>query len=609
MTSQSPSCSNTGGFGAAHLMFTQLITTLTNSYCDIYPPYPPDQSSRVLNGKEKFDFIVVGAGSGGSAVATRLSEIPHWNVLLIEAGQDPPAESNIPSFQPNILNSTYDWNFKTESSEKACRSSKNKQCLWPKGKMLGGCSSNNGMFYIRGLAQDYDDWRKLGNPGWGFKDVLKYFKKLENVNVRNSVKEFHGYDGPVSVEEGSKRENYLAVEKIIQNAALELGLPTQHDFAATMKSGSISLWVNVKNGSRASTANAYLVPARDRKNLIVMKEALVTKLLIDNQKLVYGVEVYKNGELRNITCTKEVILSAGAINSPKIMMLSGVGPQEHLTEHGIPTIADLKVGYNLQDHIMIGNFYLKSNFQAPPSGEYDYFYNYLTRRTQLDSLQATMIFIDTLNSSIDFPDVQFHIFNEILVPKLSWLDTTGLNEEFMYWIDSMRGWTDVSGIWPTLLRPKSAGRVLLRSANFVDPPKLVHGYLEHDEDVKTLIRGIRFIEKLMKTNALRNASLLIASTEECNKFEAESDQRYECYIRNFCITVYHVAGSCKMGPKEDRDAVVDPRLKVYQVKGLRVADSSIMPNIVSGNTNMPTIMIGEKAADLIKEDWFKQNGH
>ncbi|KAK7604627.1 hypothetical protein V9T40_005813 [Parthenolecanium corni] len=607
MESLSHSCPNMGSIGVAQLMFTQLITTLTNSYCDLNPTYPPDQSSRVLSGDEKYDFIIVGAGSAGSTIAARLSEVDHWNILLIEAGQDPPLESNIPALIPIIINTTYDWNFKTEKSKKACRSSKNGQCLWPKGKMLGGSSSINGMFYIRGFAQDYDNWRELGNPGWGYKDVLKYFKKLEKIHAKNSDKEFHGYEGAVAVEEFSETilSNFLPFEKIIKDAASELGLPEQQDFAASMKSGSITLWGTVKNGSRASTAKSYLVPARDRKNLIIMKEALVTKLLIDNKKLVYGVEVLKNGELRNITCTKEVILSAGAINSPKIMMLSGLGPREHLTEHGIPIIADLKVGYNLQDHIMVINSYIKSNIQSPQSGKHDAFYNYLTRRTELGSLRAIMIFIDTLKNTTDFPDIQYHIFNNILLSKPSLIDTTGPNEEFMNWIEGIRELNDIAGIYPTLLRPKSTGRVLLRSANFIDSPKLVSGYLEHEDDVKTLIRGIRFLEKLMKTDALKNASLLMGSAEECNHFEGDSDLRYECYIRNFAVTVYHVAGSCKMGPKEDLEAVVDPLLKVYHVKGLRVADSSIMPKIVSGNTNVPTIMIGEKAADLIKAEWLK----
>lgn len=608
MESLSPTCSSAGSLGVAQLMFTQLITTLTNSYCDLNPSYPLDQSSRALSGDEKFDFIVVGAGSAGSAVAARLSEVSNWNILLIEAGKDPPMESNIPAFLCTMFNTTYDWNFKVEPSEKACRSSKNKQCLWPKGKMLGGSSSMNGMFYIRGLAQDYDNWRKLGNPGWSYKDVLKYFKKLEKVNAKNSVKEFHGYEGAVNVEEYSenKLQNFADVEKLIKDAARELGLPEQPDFATSMKSGIISVWGTVKNGSRASTARSYLIPAKDKKNLIIMKEALVTRLLINNEKVVYGVEILKNGVLKNITCTKEVILSAGAINSPKIMMLSGLGPQDHLKELHIPTIADLKVGYNLQDHIMLPNFYIKSNTQLPPSEKYDAFYHYLTRRTELGSVQAMMIFVDTLNNITDYPDIQFHIFNQpIISSQFSLVDTMGLDEKFMQWIESIREQKDLTAIWPTLLRPKSAGRVLLKSANFADPPKLVSGYLENNDDLKTLIRGIKFIRKLMKTNALSNSSLLIGSAEECNNFEEDSDQRYECYVRNFCVTVYHVAGSCKMGPKEDQEAVVDPRLKVYQVKGLRVADSSIMPNISSGNTNVPTIMIGEKAADLIKEDWLQ----
>lgn len=338
-----------------------------------------------------------------------------------------------------------------------------------------------------------------------------------------------------------------------------------------------------------------------------MKETYVTKLLINDAKQVNGVEVNKNGIYKQITSTKEVVLSAGAVNTPQLMMLSGLGPKEHLTDLGIPVIEDLSVGYNLQDHIFVrlNNINLNTP-QEPQQMQTDLLYNYLTRRTELSHLALdTHIYVDTLKKADDFPDVQllFMAWSPANSKLPEFLKVMGTEPQQIQWAQQLNKDTYILEVTPTLLRPKSAGRVQLKSTNLLDPPKIFNGYLEDIDDIRTLVRGMRFIDELMTTKAFKNTTLHRPPVTECQKWQPPHEEYYECMVRNFVATVNHVSGSCKMGPKDDREAVVDPRLRVYRIKGLRVADTSIMPSIVSGNTNIPTIMIGEKAADMIKEDW------
>lgn len=605
-------CSNGQSVGLSQLLFTQLLTTLTKSYCNLNPNYPPDQSDKVLASDEPFDFIVVGAGSAGATVAARLSEVPQWKVLLIEAGSDPPIESRIPALFVSMFGTKYDWMYTTERTEKACRSKINQQCRWPKGKMLGGSSSINGVCYARGHPKDYDAWEALGNKGWAYKDVLKYFKKLEKVRIPNSVSDMHGYNGPISVERYKNQKSTISSEmqRNLTDAMQELGYPYIHDITAEMRSGITHYWITAENGARDGTATAYLIPANKRPNLVIMKETYVTRFLINDSKQVYGLEVNRNGIYKRITSTKEVILSAGAVNTPQVMMLSGIGPKEHLTDLGIPVVEDLRVGYNLQDHIFVQFNNIKLNisqkFREDQRVHTDLFYDYLTRRTQLSNSIINMYaYVDTLKQTDDFPDVQlfFVAWTPAAQSLLGLLKKNGVESEIIKWIEQLNKDKFILEIMPTLLRPTSMGRVQLKSLNPLDPPKIINGYLETKDDVATLVRGMRFIDQLMTTKAFENASLHRPPVAECQKWQPTSDQHYECLIRNFVTPILHACGSCKMGPAEDVNAVVDSRLRVHRVKGLRVADASIMPKIVSGNTNIPTIMIGEKAADMIKEDW------
>lgn len=601
-------CDGGVSLGAAQLLLTQLISTLVGSYCDLYPSYPTDQSSAVIQSDREFDFIVVGAGSAGSAIAARLSEVAEWRILLIEAGADPPMETNIPSLLASLLGSKYDWRYRTESSAKACRGLREQRSSWNKGKMLGGSSSINVMYYVRGFAENYNEWERLGNPGWSYEKVLKYFKKLESTRTSFSIPEAHGYTGEVHVEEFTNDTIFkrAQIEESLKEAFIELGYPYVADMAASMKSGITLNWGTMDRGVRDNTARAYLTPIKDRNNLVVMKETSVTKLLIDNTKQVYGVEVNKGGIYKKIRASKEVILAAGAVASPQIMMLSGIGPQADLEKLGISVVKDLRVGYNLQDHLFQTGLFINMNTSEGSVIPTDILYKYLTRRSELGlpGLKS-MGFINT--SGETYPDVQFIFIatppNINPLTELFFYEM-GYNLEMIKWIEQISVGTYITLPFPTLLGPRSRGRIMLHSANPLDPPKIITGYLEHEEDVKTLVRGIKFIEKLLETKSLRGCTLLYIPVAECDQLTRKSDEYYECFVRNLATTVWHASGSCKMGPPTDPDAVVNPRLKVYGVNGLRVADASIMPNVVSGNTNVPTIMIGEKAADLIKEDWL-----
>ncbi|XKL64454.1 hypothetical protein PGB90_004540 [Kerria lacca] len=613
MNAVNASCSFSQNLGLAQLMVTQLLTTVTQLFCDLNSIYPKDRSSEVFNQDEEYDFIVVGAGSAGSTIANRLSEVKNWNILLIEAGPDPPVESNIPAFWPMIFSTKYDWRFKTEKSENACRGMVNEQCVWNKGKMLGGSSSMNAMYYVRGNPKDYNNWEKLGNEGWSYEKVLKYFKKLEKVETEYSDVNAHGYDGYITVQNSPKAPllNVSFFDQMVIDAVKKLGYPYVKDMVAHMQSGVTNSWITTNNGVRSGTAQTYLATITERTNLIIMKETIVTRLLIDGKR-VYAVEVNKNGKSKIIKCKKEVVLTAGAVSSPQLLMLSGIGPKEHLEQFGLPVFSDLKVGHNLQDHIFLFNFYLKFHTNSKEYNDIDLLYNYLTKKTELAlPFMSTLVFFDSTYNASDYPDLQF-LFgfiraNDPIFPHV--LKEGNMKPEIISKIVEVYKHVSLLSFLPTLLRPKSRGRIMLATTDPFDSPKIFHGYLSQKEDIEIMIRGIRFAKRIMKIEGLRNGTLFLVKIPECDLFETDSDQYYECYLRHFSSTLYHVSGTCKMGPESDSDAVVNSRLKVYGVDGLRVADASIMPNIVSGNINIPVIMIGEKAADMIKEDWLKYESH
>ncbi|XP_022184097.2 glucose dehydrogenase [FAD, quinone]-like [Nilaparvata lugens] len=599
--------------GFTEIVFCSFFWSLSKSFCDIgrRDLYPEDETPRF--GSE-FDFIVVGAGSAGSVVAARLSEVDKWNVLLIEAGANPTLASNIPGAAFNIEDEMY-FNYFTEPEAGVCEGFKGKSCYWPRGKALGGTSSVNTMLYIRGNRKDYDGWEKLGCPGWNYKDVLPYFKKAENMTIerlRNSS--YHGTKGYLCVGE-MYTDDYKGMIDLLSASIDELGLKRVEDVNGESQMGFTMTSVTVCRGERSNVAKSYLWPAKKRSNLHVMKNAFVTKVLINRNKQVYGVQVSKNGRLFIIKSKNEVILSAGSINSPQLLMLSGIGPKDQLQKLGIESVQNLRVGENLEDHFIFYGLIFKfdSVNKAVPLKEKAFLY--LTNRTgPLASIRASSLigFINTKNNDSDWPDIQVHNLyfhqNDAFGIK-SIFSRTGIDDGFVQYIVEENKNKDLLLMMPILLQPEGKGRLLLKNTNPFNSPKLYSGYMKEQADISTMIRAILYLKRLCYTNAMKkfNATLLNIRFEKCANYTFDTDDYWVCALSQVGGSIYHQVGTCRMGAANNPSAVVDPRLKVYGIRGLRVIDASVFPRVTSGNTNAPTIMVAEKGSDFIKEDWISKN--
>jgi choline dehydrogenase-like flavoprotein len=599
------------------MFFTGLITTLLESERELGRPdqYPADASSHLL---DEYDFIVVGGGTAGSVVAGRLSEVPEWNVLLIEAGGDPPLMSDIPAMFFSLFKTGIDWQYTTESQEESCLGIRDRQCNWPRGKVLGGTSTINGMLYIRGMKGDFDDWAAAGNEGWSYDEVLEYFKKSEDfkpsVNENNSEPYYHGTGGPLSVQ----RFETLDLAWTLMDAAKEAGYQQLDDINGPSQLGFAHLHGSIKNGVRHSTAKAFLSPAKNRKNLHVIKHSKVTKIIIDPiTKVANKVELSSSSCKRyQVKIKKEVILSAGTVNSPQVLMLSGIGPKEHLQEFGINVIKDLKVGENLQDHFLfpgsLFNIRKSDKFQSSPLSFLDASYKYLTRRTGLLATHygsTVSGFIKTKFSPNDRPDIQ--IFYIVILANDTKAVATlgaglGLTDETTLSLQEISEGGVV--VMPAMLlgRPRSRGKILLSSSDPSDYPKIYAGYLTDSKDLDAMLEGIAATAGMMQTDVMksRDARRRKLIVNSCEDFDFDTRPYWECMLRNIGSSGFHTVGTCKMGPTSDPESVVDPKLRVHGVKGIRVADASIMPTVVGTPTCATTIMIGEKAADMIKTDWL-----
>ncbi|XP_046676579.1 glucose dehydrogenase [FAD, quinone]-like [Homalodisca vitripennis] len=596
-------------------MVQSLHTAIETAEYNLANPseYPPHYDVKPL---EEFDFIVVGAGSAGSVVASRLSEEKNWNILLLEAGGDPSKTSEVPALVQFLQGSDIDWVYKTDPEEENCLGMVNNSCSWPRGKVLGGCSTINANLYVRGNPRDYDSWVKDGNYGWGYKDVLKYFKKSENLKAPEVLSSrnydlYHGVGGMLSVSTYNNSE-LKDLLHVYAGGMEELGYKVHTDCNGESQLGFVSLQGTLVGGKRCSAAKAFLSPAKDRKNLKVSKHTLVTRIIIDKDSLIAtGVEfINARGEKVMAKARKEIVLSAGAINSPQLLMLSGIGPQNDLNHVGIDVIKDLKVGENLQDHMLMTGVLLSFNYSQPEKSPEEDMFDYLImssgRYTNIGLLSSSM-FIDV--DGDDNPDIQFHNINidqnhEEDIKVLTMKSYNMRREIAQSYIDANKN-RHIVLTMPTLLRQKSRGRVSLRSSDPKDKPKIISGYLTHEDDIKVFLKSIEFVENLVKTEAMKSLDARLHKIElpDCRHFDFPSESYWRCCLKHLVSTTYHPTSTCKMGPVGDPDAVVDPRLRVHGVKSLRVADASIMPKIVSGNTNAPTIMIGERAAEFIKEDW------
>ncbi|MBN3962754.1 GMC family oxidoreductase N-terminal domain-containing protein [Nostoc sp. NMS8] len=518
----------------------------------------------------QYDYIVIGAGSAGCVVANRLTEDGETTVLLLEAGEeDTKPEIQIPLSSPNLPGSEVDWGYFSEPEPYL----NNRKIFCPRGKVLGGSSSINSMIYIRGNHHDYDHWQSLGNPGWSYQDVLPYFKKSEN--QQRGVDAYHGVDGELSVTD--IQAPTVASQRFVE-AAVAIGYNHNPDFNGIQQSGAGIYQLTVKDGFRHSAAAAFLVPILQRPNLTTITGALVTRLLFEGTRTV-GVEYMHHSQLHQARVNKEVILSAGAFDSPKLLMQSGIGDAEHLQKLGIPVVVDLPgVGQNLQDHFLVPVAHqiiaeLQPTITTPAAHQVIAGLN--PAITSNGNAEAGL-FLHTEGNLDAAPDLQFFFGNILWISPGTTLSGLGFT------------------VTVSLTHPQNIGSVSLRSSDPKDPPIIRMNFLQSQSDVLHVIEGVKIMRQLFHTSAFDQ----FRGREIGPGADVTSDEALSSYIRSVCITGYHPVGTCKMGT--DPMAVVSPELRVHGVEGLRVVDASIMPTLIGGNTNAPTIMIGEKGADLIK---------
>ncbi|XP_072759249.1 glucose dehydrogenase [FAD, quinone]-like [Anoplolepis gracilipes] len=613
------------------------------------------------------DFLVIGAGSAGSVIANRLTENPDWKVLVLEQGEDEIFLTDIPFLAPFLYITNYARVYKSEPRPQDtsghggyCLSMVDGRCNIVSGKAVGGTSVVNFMIYSRGSPADFDGWAALNNPGWSYEEVLPYFIKSEKCMLMNEDARFHGYHGYLDVTNLSYattlKEHWL-------EAGQELGY-NLIDYNSDRLVGFSTLQVTLRNGHRVSASKAFLRPIRGRANLYLSKLSTVTKIVINpTTKRAVGVEFVKNDRTYFVTVSKEIILSAGALSSPQLLMLSGIGPKDHLS---IRVIEDLPVGFNLQDHVSMSGlvFLVNENVSTSqqrltisPTSFLDYLIRgngpltvpnieglaFINTKANLENvrennkrhdwnkkcrghtlfldawivLNATFVIVNhdilkiyaNKNKSFtedDYPDIEllfstislatdtFGVFNDIFA----------ISKEFHKEVYSGYEDFDSFTIIPVLLRPKSRGRITLRNTDPLDSPIIDLNYYDDEDDLNTMVQGLKMAIKVASTEAFKryNTTLLSVPLPGCKHIAFNSDPYWACVARHMSTCIFHFSGTCKMSTRKN-SGVVDHRLRVHGISGLRVVDASIMPTIIAGHTTAPTYMIAEKASDMIKEDW------
>ena len=531
---------------------------------------------------QTFDYVVIGAGSAGCVVASRLSEDPGVTVCLLEAGgPDTSVFIHAPlGFAASATLGLYNWNYATVPQPGL----NGRPGFQPRGKVMGGSSSLNAMVYTRGNPFDYDQWAALGNPGWAYADVLPYFKRAENSECFGATA-YHGSGGPLNV-------SYLRSPSVLNNAFLdacsEQGVPPTADYNGASQFGCAPAQVTQKNGERCSAAKAYITPHLARPNLTVITHAHTQRLLLEGKRVV-GAEYLHQGQPRQVQATREVIVSAGAYGSPQLLMLSGIGPADQLQAHGIPVVHALPgVGHNLHDHVTTVLIYRTprkdATFGLSLSGLVTMIKGIFEWRRQRTGV---------ITSNVAESQAFLYADKTEPAPDIQLALCTGIVDDHTRKNHLGHGYT----LHVTLMRPKSRGSVTLQSARPQEAPLIDPQFLTDPHDMATLIKGTQ-----IGLDIMQSAPFAPYRGPMLYPVERNNPAQIEQFLRDHSDTEYHPCGTCKMGPASDPMAVVDARLRVYGIQNLRIADAAIMPQLLTGNTNAACIMIGEKLADMLRHD-------
>ncbi|CAG9768825.1 unnamed protein product [Ceutorhynchus assimilis] len=546
----------------------------------------------------EFDYIIVGCGTAGGVLANRLTEDKNIEVLCIEAGEATPVLTAILGLSTFFFTTPLNWGYNTTSQTNACLAHKYQQCPYPRGKVVGGSSTINAGVYARGNKEDYNHWASLGNPGWTYEELLPYFKKSESAKFKVDIEpQYHGFNGPQKI---SVAEDTPELTQLFLDAAKELGA-IELDYNGDNQYGTSRIQAYLNENIRSGTSQAYISPALDRLNLHLQLNCLVTKIITKSSRAV-GIRFTMNDKLYFAKATKEVIVSAGAINTPQLLMLSGIGPREELKKHGIEPIAILPVGQYLQDHPLFpGMFYRTNQIYYNTSFEQqvnDYCEN--KRPLTAGWGDQCITYISLENNPQKRPDIELvTVGPPALTP--AWGAVLQYNEKYAAAFKILNPLTDFLNAL-VLLHPESRGEVTLKSKDPFDFPQINPNFYSDERDMDLMYRGIERALSLMHTKAYKNfeAEWLRIAMPGCDeKFKSFSKKWWICAIGHLSVSCFHPIGTARMGPSPNI-SVVDHELKVHGIGALRVVDASVMPSHISGHPNAAVVMIAEKASDLIK---------